>query len=107
MPTKAYLINPFTNSVTTVNLDGTLDTIYRHMDCKTIDAVYLKATEALYIDDEGLFKAHDEQAFFALPGWYPGILAGKALWIGTTPDGEDASPTTNRDVVESLVAWIN
>ena len=107
MNTQAYLIDPFEQQINKVNLDGSLDTIYRHMQCRVFDAVRLKTGEVIYVDDEGLLMEPTQQAFFALPKWSPAVLAGRALWIGTDSEGGDTDPTTNIDIVRSLIVWIS
>jgi hypothetical protein len=108
---KAYLIDPWTRTVTEVQRadaptgNEALHEIYSLIDCDTITAVrpHNAGTDAIYVDDEGLFK--DEQKFFLCRLWPHEALAGKGLWVGTTPEGDDASPSVTRRYVEDHIVW--
>jgi hypothetical protein len=108
---KAYLIDPWTRTVTEVqrgadnSSHSRLREIYSLIDCDTITAVnpHNAGTDIIYVDDEGLFK--DEQKFFLCRLWPQEALAGKGLWVGTTPGGDDASPSVTRRYVEDHIVW--
>jgi hypothetical protein len=100
---KAYLIDPFARTVSEVEHDGTLASVYRLLGCSTIDAARPSGTDdVIYVDDEGLFR--EEQATFFCKS-YPHGLAGKGLWVGTTPAGDDATPRATVAHVRALILW--
>jgi hypothetical protein len=96
------LIDPFTQTITEVQYRGDYKHIYELIDADTYDAARInKHGDALFVDDEGLFK--EEQAFF-LHKDYPQPLAGKALLLGCrASDGETIAPT---ETLEELTANI-
>ncbi len=105
MATQVYLIDPFAKTVTETSIDRRigLKDIYRLMDCRLIDAVRFRDTsDVIYVDDEGLYA--DDQRFFKVDG-VPQPLAGKALYVGTTDDGEDCAPTRTVKHVEFMIVF--
>lgn len=93
----AYLIDPFTRTLTEVRWDGNLQGIYDLTKTDLIDAVRLKDADSIFIDDEGLMKPKDEQEYFVImdpsDGAIQHFLAGRGLILGTTDHGESVSPT--------------
>jgi hypothetical protein len=74
------------------------------MDCRLIDAVRFRDTsDVIYVDDEGLYA--DDQRFFKVDG-VPQPLAGKALYVGTTDDGDDCAPTRTLEQVEFMIEFM-
>lgn len=106
MATQVYLIDPFAKTVTETSLDRRLGLkdIYRLMECSTIDAVrFHDRSDVIYVDDNGLYA--DDQRFFKVEG-YPQPLAGKALYVGTTEEGEDCAPTLTLDQVQYMIEFM-
>jgi hypothetical protein len=106
MATQVYLIDPFAKTVTETSIDRRigLKDIYRLMDCRLIDAVRFRDTsDVIYVDDEGLYA--DDQRFFKVDG-VPQPLAGKALYVGTTDDGDDCAPTRTLEQVEFMIEFM-
>jgi hypothetical protein len=109
---KAYLIDPWTRTVTEVqrgednNGNSRLHEIYALLGCDAIEAVnpHNAGSDIIYVDEEGLFK--DGQMFFYCRLWPQESLAGKGLWVGTTRSGDDASPTVTRQYVEDHIIWM-
>jgi hypothetical protein len=102
---RAYLIDPFAKKVTTVETDGTLETIYSLVDCHYVEAVRPEDArgDLLLIDEEG--KLREGQAHFICHLWPHDSLAGKALWIGS--DGEEfAEPRLTMEQVTDNVSWL-
>jgi hypothetical protein len=99
---KTLLIDPFKQTITEVQYRGDYKHIYELIECDTYDAARInKHGDALFVDDEGLFK--EGQAFF-LHKDYPQPLAGKALLLGCrASDGETIAPT---ETLEELTANI-
>jgi hypothetical protein len=106
----AYLIDPWTRTVkeverTAVDAPGVLREIHSLMHCAYIQAVRLHnaGSDVMYLDEDGHVK--DTQAFFHCRLWSDQAVAGRALWVGTTADGDDASPATPLDYVRAHIAW--
>lgn len=75
---KAVLIDPFTRSVSEIDIDPSLDNLYQTLQVDTITVVAIRPDHALIIDDEGLLKSRDEQEYF----WWAGSeqpFAGRGL----------------------------
>lgn len=106
MATQVYLIDPFAKTVTETSLDRRLGLkdIYRLMECSTIDAVRFRdRSDVIYVDDNGLYA--DDQRFFKVEG-YPQPLTGKALYVGTTEEGEDCAPTLTLEQVQYMIEFM-
>lgn len=78
---RAILINPFKREVTEVNTDTSLDDIYNLIRCDTITVVPWDEDHALFLDDEGLLKAKEDQAYWRMLG-VDQPFAGRGLIIG-------------------------
>ena len=75
-----YLIDPFEKRVDLVDLykEGLeLPTIYKLLQCATMDVYSLTKDTDVYIDDEGLFV--EDQKFFVIEDK---VFAGRALIVG-------------------------
>lgn len=76
----------------------TLEQMYQMLDCRLITAAHLMGTnDVLIVDDEGLFTTRDFLAVDQSELWVnqPGnqqTLRGRAIYIGTSPDGESVEP---------------
>lgn len=99
------LIDPFTQTVTEVHYRGEYKHIYDLIECDTYDAARInKHGDALFVDDEGLFK--EGQAFFIHKD-YPQPLAGKALLLGCrASDGETIAPTETLEQLQQNVRFV-
>lgn len=85
-----YLINPYNNTVTAVEVKGDYKAIYPLIDCQTFDVARVeKNGDGIYIDDEGLLTLTPETRFFTYEG-YPNPLAGKGLMLGVNRAGGDS-----------------
>ena len=101
---KAYLIDPFEETVTEVDYDGHLESLYLLLECSIVDAVTCITNDSIFVDDEGLLGV-EGQKFFLFPG-YPQPLAGKGLFVGPPDeDGNETEPTMPLVEVESLVVY--
>ncbi|RZF26488.1 hypothetical protein EVC45_27565 [Paraburkholderia sp. UYCP14C] len=110
MTRTAYLIDPWTRTVkaverTAVDVSSVLQEIYCLMHCDYIQAVHLHdaGSDVMYLDEDGYWK--DAQAYFHCRLWSDQTVAGRALWVGKTADGDDASPSTPLDYVRSHIVW--
>ena len=110
MTRTAYLIDPWTCTVerverTAVDAPSQLREMRALMHCGYIQAVHLvnAGSDVMYLDEDGYQK--DAQAFFHCRLWPNQTVAGRALWVGKTPDGDDASPSMSLDYVRGHVKW--
>ena len=88
---KAILIDPFNETIMNVTLvDTKLQTIYALLGCNIITITNLQAGIDMVLDDEGLLKDKESQAYFKF-GLHSQPFAGKALVIGTNDEGDLAS----------------
>lgn len=78
---RAILIDPFKREVTEVNTDSSLDDIYNLIKCDTITVVPWDEDHALFLDDEGLLLAEENQAYWRMIG-SDQPFAGRGLIIG-------------------------
>ena len=94
MMTKAILIDPFTETVSNVTLvDTKIQTIYNLLGCDLITITSAFGADMI-LDDEGLLKDSDSQAYFKI-GIDSQPYAGKALLVGSDPEGNFASLPEN------------
>lgn len=88
---RAILIDPFNETITEVKMvDTKLQTIYSLLECRIITITSLANGIDMVLDDEGLLKDSEKQAYFKFGiGSQP--FAGKALVIATDDEGDFAS----------------
>jgi len=93
---KAILIDPFTETIMDVTLvDTKLQTIKNLIDCEIITVAGIGTSNQyrgidLILDDEGLLKDSEHQAYFKY-GIQSQPYAGKALMVATDDEGETVS----------------
>ena len=96
MMTRAILINPFNETIIDVTMvDTKLQTIKNLIDCEIITVAGIGTSNQyrgidLILDDEGLLKDSEHQAYFKY-GIQSNPYAGKALMIATDDEGETVS----------------
>lgn len=101
---KAFLIDPFTRTIETVEHDGSLDSIYELTGCSCFTvAEFDEEGNGAYVDDEGLLKPNQE--FFFMSG-YPQPLAGRGLVLGCNEDGETIEPTLTLNDLKERVKFL-
>ena len=94
--TRAILINPFNETIMNVTMvDTKLQTIKNLIDCEIIAVAGIGTSNQyrgidLILDDEGLLKDSEHQAYFKY-GIQSQPYAGKALMIATDDEGETVS----------------
>jgi len=88
---RAILIDPFNETITEVKMvDTKLQTIYALLGCNIITITSLVNGIDMVLDDEGLLKDSEKQAYFKFGiGSQP--FAGKALIVATDDEGDFAS----------------
>jgi len=93
---KAILIDPFTETIMNVTMvDTKLQTIKNLIDCEIITVAGIGTSNQyrgidLILDDEGLLKDSNHQAYFKY-GIQSQPYAGKALMVATDDEGETVS----------------
>ena len=96
MMTRAILINPFNETIMDVTMvDTKLQTIKNLIDCEIITVAGIGTSNQyrgidLILDDEGLLKDSEHQAYFKY-GIQSQPYAGKALMVATDDEGETVS----------------
>ena len=98
------LINPTLRTVQTVELSNDYRDIYKHIEADLFDIIRMDRHNDLYIDDEGIITANEQTRFFMIAG-YPHPLAGNALILGNTPDGESTSTTLTVEEITNRVCF--
>jgi len=100
MMTRAILINPFNETIMDVTMvDTKLQTIKNLIDCEIITVAGIGTSNQyrgidLILDDEGLLKDSEHQAYFKY-GIQSQPYAGKALMVATDDEGETVSLPEN------------
>jgi len=100
---KAYLINPKTRTITTVEHDDSLESIKELLECDLFDVVRISDVDGIYVDDEGLMAR--PQSFFAYRN-FPHPLAGNGLVLGVGSEGESIEPVIELAELTKAVKWI-
>ena len=102
---RAFLIDPFRQTVEQIEYSGDFRQIYKLIDAECFDVARLNAKgDGIFVDDEGLYA--EDQRFFQ-HRLYPNPLAGKGLVIGCDMNnGESADASmTLRELVDD-VEWV-
>lgn len=106
----AYLIDPHARTVSEVEYDGNIETIYKLIGTQPFDVARINdANDGIFVDDNGLLGDLSQQKFFRIAGkgfGYPEPLAGKGLVLGCNEDGESTSPTLTLDQVKGAVWFV-
>lgn len=100
---KALLIDPKTQTITPLEINDWRD-IAPALECDLFDVVSVDPNVSIYVDDEGLYV--QDQGFFYMPSAYPHPLAGKALVLGTTSDGDSTDCPVTLEWLEARVFWL-
>lgn len=81
-----------------------LEQIYKLLDCELITSVQLPNGDAIFVDDEGLFKGHT--GCFIVRG-HPEPLTGKGLVIGTDRQGNSADAKASLQALTAETAFMH
>jgi hypothetical protein len=109
---KTLLIDPFTKTVTEHDYDGSLDAMYKLLDCDTVEMVkyndagkdMFKGEDCLFVDEEGLLCNLDMQAFFIIDGK---PIAGRAMTVGCDEEGETIEANITMEDLRMLdIQWV-
>lgn len=102
---KAILINVHNRTVTEVDIDGGLDSLYKALGVNIVEIAQndlLRGQDVMYVDEEGLLK---DNLFFDMDGGYQSI-AGNGLIVGTDEDGNSCDAETPLDSVVEAVNFL-
>ena len=81
---KVLLINPANQTVTQIEIENSLQGIYKAMDCRMFECpVELPNGDAVYCDEEGKLNREKLIGGFTYPKAWNDIVMNKALVIGT------------------------
>ena len=101
---KAILIDPHSETISEVVYSGDWKSIKLWIDADAFDVVSIGNDDAVYVDDEGLYK--ERLKFFHMKGW-PHPLCGKALVLGETQTGDTKDVHTSLDEFRSKVKFMD
>ena len=101
---KAYLIDPYAQTVTETEWDGDWKTIAPTIEAEHFDvATFSENGDGVFVDDMGYFR--EGQRFYSIRG-YSNPLGGKGLVLGlNSHDGESIEPTLSLDDMQSRVTF--
>lgn len=102
---RAILIDPFTRTIDAIETDASLDDLYKILHVDMITVVSFDREHAMILDDEGLLKGKEEQAYF----WVKGAeqpFAGRGLIVGDDY-GENRAATIGIDKVREVVKFLD
>ena len=100
------LIDPFTKTITEIEVENDLHVWYKLLDCELVDVIRLTARVDLWIDDEGLFKEPPKQAYFYIADLLEPV-AGRALLLSHDAGGNSRSLLTKAAEIEPYVCFVN
>jgi len=98
---KAFLIDPFAQTVNEVEFDGTLQEMYRLLDCSIVERAAVNMfQDELWVDEEGKLK--EKQAYFVYAG-YPAPFCNKALLLGESVTHWTEPKASFREVKQRII----
>lgn len=98
---NAYLIDPATRTISPVETDFSLPSIYNLLGCSLISSAAGQTNgDVLFVDDN---VSDDEHEAFRFGSWE---IYSKALVVGTDPSGETVSPKTPIQVYDAQIYWL-
>lgn len=110
---KTLLIDPYTQTITEHDYDGTLGAMYKLIGCGLVEPVYannngkamFKGENCLFVDEEGLLKDLDTQAFFIINGK---PISGRAITVSYNEEGETTEAGITLSDLEKLeIKWMS
>jgi hypothetical protein len=101
---KAILIDVYNENVRQVEVDDNdqLNSMYKHINCETVDRVQINDHDDIWVDDEGLLNLTKDSKFFTYEGR---LLAGNGLVMGCDRMGESIEPCITVEEVLSHVEF--
>lgn len=98
---NAYLIDPEARTISFVETDFSLQSIYNLLGCCLISSAAGQPNgDMLFVDDN---VSDDEHEAFRLGSWE---IYSKALVVGTDASGETISPKTPIQVYDAQINWL-
>ena len=98
---NAYLIDPAARTISVVDTDFSLESIYALLGCRLISTAAGQANgDILFVDDN---VSDDEHEAFRLGAWE---IYSKALVVGTDEEGDSTSPKTPIEKFDAQVYWL-
>ena len=98
---NAYLIDPAARTISVVNTDFSLNSIYALLGCRLISTAAGQSNgDLMFIDDN---VSEDEHEAFRFGAWE---IYSKALVVGTDHEGESTSPKTPIQFFDAKVRWL-
>lgn len=110
---KGYLIDPQEKTITEVDVDMSdgLKAVYKLLDCRLVEAVYLnEAQDCVFVNEEGLMDGTiDTYGMFLVTGTARSVpLAGRGVVLGFDPDqGASADVQASIDSIRAMVSFRN
>ncbi|MEZ2354877.1 hypothetical protein [Caballeronia sp. RCC_10] len=103
--TSAYLIDPLARTITIVERGDktSLSPVYALLHCRGVERYALGGGDLLYVDEQppaggGAFVCH----------LYPDTsFIGRALWIGSSAEGEEADPDVSLDIAAESIVFVS
>lgn len=103
---KAVLIDAVAKTVTEVEYDGELETVYALLRCELIDAVNSGGGSVTLVDDEGLLNAESDDSPFIVFTRDGSVIAGSALVVGDADeDGDTTECPYDAETIAENVAF--
>lgn len=102
---RGIMIDPFTRTIMEVETSASLLDMYDLLQVDLITVVRLTEDHAMILDDEGLLKNKDAQAYFILDGSNQ-PFAGRALILGDNY-GENKDATMKVADVAGIVTFLD
>jgi len=103
---KAILIDSASKTATETEYDGTLDSLYRLLECACVDYVRLNDDNGMFVDDDGLLNEHHRHVF-VIETEDGRSLVSKGLVSGSDRDGNAADTTMTVDQVAAIVTFLD
>lgn len=100
---KAIFIDANSRLVTQIEIENELDAFYKQIGCDVIECIELGAKHIAIVDENG--RLRDLPMGFRLSG--PTIIAGNALIVATTDDGDFTDATLPLCLFQRNVKFID
>lgn len=102
---RGILIDPFTRTVTEVETEGGLASIYELLGVAYVTVIPISDGQAIYIDDEGLLVEKGHQEYWQWAGSNQ-PYAGKGLVLGGDEEGDNVDATSTLEEIAGLVTFL-
>ena len=99
---KVIKIDSLKEEISIIDINGSLESIYKELNCTIVEApIILDNEDTLYDDEEGLFVSESKGGFmFSI---YHSPLMGNGLIIGSNDEGENVDvKSTLEDIINKV-----